>query len=404
MSKEKLTIILTVIVSTIGFGIVIPILPFYVKEFGASPTVVTFMFASFSAVSFFSSPVLGQLSDRIGRRPVLIGSITMTAIGWVVFASATSIPFLFLGRIIDGAGAGNFSISQSYLVDISKDDKDRAHNLGIIGAAFGIGFMLGPLIGGVLSKISHNFPFWVAAGLSVLNGISAFLFLPESLKQKKSGGAFSVNPLRPIRRAVTDKNLRPLYVSWIMYSLAFVTSNSVFALFVQKVFNFDSFQTGLAFTAMGLIVAVNQAGLLKYFWLRRFTERQLEMMMLWFLFFGFLVVVTKVFWALVIAALLISTGQSVIRVVLTSQVAGASDPTTKGETLGILASLVSVSMVIGPIVSGPLFEISDILPYILAAAYVLIALVTAYQFAESHPSLANRPAAPPSSDELPGEA
>lgn len=176
MKKEKLIIIFTVLVDVIGFGIVIPILPFYVTGFGASATIVTLLFASFSFFAFFSSPLLGAVSDRIGRRPVLILSITSTAIGWFVFAGATSIPILFLGRIVDGAAAGNFSIAQSYLVDISENEEERTVNLGLIGAMFGIGFMLGPIIGGALAKVSHATPFWFAGGLATLNAIAVVLF------------------------------------------------------------------------------------------------------------------------------------------------------------------------------------------------------------------------------------
>jgi MFS family permease len=388
--KEKLVILLTVLVTVIGFGIVIPVLPFYVTEFGASPSTITFMFASFSLVSFLAAPFLGDLSDRIGRRPVLIGAITLTAVGWVVFAGAGSIPMLFLGRMIDGAGAGSLSITQSYLVDLSKDEKERAANLGLIGAAFGIGFMLGPMLGGMLSTVSHAFPFWVAAGLATLNAIFAYFFLPESLKVFRTEGRVNVHPLRPLMRAIRDRELRPLYVSWVMFSLAFVTSQSVFALYVHSVFGFDSLQTGSSFTAMGLIVAVNQAVLLKYVWLRRFTERTLEVLMLWFLMLGLLAFTVPSLWAFALAAILMSTGQSVLRVVLTSQVAGAADPTTKGQTLGILASLMSATMALGPMAAGPLFEITETLPYFVAAGYIAIALIAARQFSQTHPS--GRPA------------
>lgn len=392
MGKEKLVILLTVFVTVIGFSIVIPVLPFYVTEFGASAATITFMFASFSLVSFVCSPFLGDLSDRIGRRPVLIGAIITTAVGWVVFAGANSVPLLFLGRMIDGAGAGSLSITQSYLVDLSKDEKERAHNLGLVGAAFGMGFMLGPMLGGVLSTISHSFPFWFAGGLAALNGIFAYFFLPESLKQFRTEGRVNVNPVRPLLRAIRDTNLRPLYISWVMFSLAFVTSQSVFALYVSHVFSLGSFETGLAFTTMGLIVALNQAVLLKHFWLRRFTERRLEMLMLWFLFFSMIVFTIPAWWAFALAAILISTGQSVLRVVLTSQVAGAADPTMKGQTLGTLASLMSATMAIGPMISGPLFEVHETLPYYAAAGYIAIALVAARWFAKTHPSLRTAPA------------
>lgn len=159
MQREKSIILFTVLVDVIGFGIVIPILPFYVTEFGVSPTVVTLLFASFSLFSFISAPVFGAWSDRIGRRPVLILSIFSTAVGWFVFAGAQAVWMLFLGRIIDGAAAGNFTTAQSYMADISKSDSERTKNIGLVSAVFGVGFLLGPIVGGILSKVSHSFPF-----------------------------------------------------------------------------------------------------------------------------------------------------------------------------------------------------------------------------------------------------
>jgi multidrug resistance protein len=193
MSKEKLIILFTVFVDVLGIGIVIPILPFYVQEFGSSPTTVTFLFSTFSLFAFLSSPWLGALSDRIGRRPVMIGSIISTAIGWFVFAGATTIHMLFIGRIIDGIAAGNLSIAQSTLVDIAKDEKERTQNLGIMGAAFGVGFMVGPFIGGLLSTFSHSAPFWFTGGLALVNAVVAYFVLPETHHDLNTEGRLSAN-------------------------------------------------------------------------------------------------------------------------------------------------------------------------------------------------------------------
>ena len=380
MSKQKLIIIFTVLVDVIGFGIVIPILPFYVTGFGASPATITLLFASFSFFAFFSSPLLGAISDRIGRRPVLILSITSTAIGWFVFAGATSIPILFLGRIIDGVAAGNFSIAQSYLVDISDKEEDRTVNLGLIGAMFGIGFMLGPIVGGALATISHSTPFWFAGGLATLNAITAYFFLPETNKRRNTETKLNLNPIVPLQRAVRNAELRPLFVTWVMFGLANVTSQTVFSLFVSKNFGFSAFITGLTFTGMGIIVAINQGVLLKRFWLKRFSEASLEKLMLWSLIIGVTLFVTRSFSLFILALFFIGTGQSVLRVVLTSQVAGAADPKAKGETLGMLSSLMSMCMVIGPLISGPLFEINDTYPYCVAGVYLIFGLFMALRY------------------------
>ncbi|MGB2869120.1 MAG: MFS transporter [Bacteroidota bacterium] len=370
MKREKLIIIFTVLVDVLGFGIVIPILPFYVTEFGASPSTVTLMFATFSFFSFLSAPFLGALSDRVGRRPILIVSILSTAIGWFVFAGATSIPMLFLGRIIDGAAAGNFTIAQSYLVDISEDEKERTANLGLIGAAFGIGFMLGPILGGILSKVSHAFPFWIAGTMALVNTITAYFFLPETHHKREGHAALVFNPIAPLARAVSDIALRPFFLSWLMFILAFVTSQSVFALYCGKVFGFDAFTTGTLFTGVGVVTAINQGLLLKRFWLRRFTESTLEIMMFAVLAAGLILFPIKSLPLFYAGLLLLGTGQSVLRVVITSEIAGLADPRKKGETMGVQSALMSASMVVGPIISGVLFELHDTVPYFVATGYL----------------------------------
>ena len=156
MTKEKLIIILTVLIDVIGLGIIIPVMPTYVQSFGASPTIITLLFSVFALFSFLSAPLLGALSDKIGRRPILMVSILSSSIGWFVFAWAPSLTFLFLGRIIDGLAAGNFSTAQSAISDLAKTPQERTANLGLTGAIFGVGFLLGPFLGGMLSTISPS--------------------------------------------------------------------------------------------------------------------------------------------------------------------------------------------------------------------------------------------------------
>ncbi len=375
MQKEKLIIIFTVFVDVVGFGIVIPILPFYVSSFSVSPFVITLLFSAFSLFAFISSPFLGALSDRIGRRPVLLTSIASTAAGWIVFAAANSVPMLFLGRIIDGAAAGNFSIAQSYLVDIARNERERTTNLGIMGAAFGIGLMVGPLIGAFLSNVSHAFPFWFAGGLASLNASAAYFFLPESHKERNPGRSMRINPLNPLLHALGDKELIPLYAPWLFFALAFFTSQSVFALYAAHAFGFDAFATGLLFTGMGVVMALNQAVLLNSVWLNFFREGSLARGMTIALFIGLVLMATESFPLFLVGLLLMATGQSILRVVITSQAAGRAGAAMKGEVIGILASLMAGGMVLAPVMAGALFEVNERLPYIVASIYMLAALV-----------------------------
>ncbi len=370
MQKQKLIILFTVLVDVIGFGIVIPILPFYVSEFGASALMVTVLFSAYSVCSFLSSPFLGALSDRIGRRPVLLFSIASTAVGCFVFASAAALPMLFLGRIIDGLAAGNFSIAQNYLIDISKDEKDRTANIGLLGAAFGIGFTLGPMIGGMLSKFSHATPFWFAGGLATLNVIIAYFTLPET-NFTRSTKKLSYHPFAPLKTALQAKYLHPMLLTWIFFAIAQVASQSLFALFSHRVFGFTSFTTGLLFTSLGVVVIINQAALLKRFWLPTFSTVQLEIIMFAGLAVAAVMIASKQEWLFFAALPLLGTGQGILRTVITSRIAGAVDPTMKGEVLGITSSLMSASMALVPVAAGALFEINPAIPYLLSGVVLV---------------------------------
>lgn len=375
MSKQKIIILSTVFVDVLGFGIVIPILPYYLTEFGASAFTITLLFAVYSFCAFLSAPLLGALSDRVGRRPILIIAIFSTSIGWFVFASAISIPMLFLGRIIDGIAAGNFTTAQSYLIDISKnDEKERVKNLGIIGATFGIGFILGPMVGGILSTVSHAFPFYIAGTMALLNGISAFFFLEESL-QTKNLHPFYYNPMSPVLRAFKSESLRLLYLKWFLFSLAFVVVHTVFALFAQQAFQFDSFQTGSMFTIIGIVIALNQTLLLNKFWKRRFTDHQLELIMLSFGTIGLLLTATQNLWLFFASLPFVGTSQAVYRVVISNQAVKKADPLMKGEVMGSVASMMTAAMFITPLAAGALFETNISSPFIAGALVVAAALI-----------------------------
>lgn len=383
MSRQKLIIIATVFVDVLGFSIVIPTLPYYLTEFGASPTTITLLFSVFSFCAFLSAPLLGGLSDRIGRRPVLLLSIFSTSVGWFVFASALSIPMLFIGRMIDGLAAGNFTTAQSYLVDISNnDEKERMKNLGVVGATFGIGFVIGPVVGGVLSTVSHSFPFYFAGTMALLNGISAYFFLEES-NTNRSTEPMRYNPFGPISRAYRNITLRPLYLRWFLYSLSFVAVQSTFALYTQQAFGYTSFQTGMLFTAIGLIIALNQTLLLQKVWIKRFSNHQLELIMLVLSMLGLLLCAVQRLPLFLAALPLLGTGQAVYRVVVANDAIHHSDPTKRGEIMGIIASVMTGAMVIGPLAAGVLFERNITYPFLAGAAAVGAALIVSFFSASS---------------------
>lgn len=374
MSKQKIIILASVFVDVLGFGIVIPILPYYLTEFGATALTITMLFSVYSLCAFLSAPFLGALSDRIGRRPVILVSIASTSIGWFVFAGAATIPLLFIGRIIDGLAAGNFSSAQSYLVDISGDDeKERVKNLGIIGATFGIGFILGPMVGGIFSKISHAAPFYLAGGMAFVNLVFAFFFLTES-NHHRSTTPLRYNPFLPLKNAYQNIALRPLYLKWFFFALSFVIAQTTFSLFTQKAFNYTALQTGLLFTALGVIVAINQTVLLNTFWTKYFTNLQLERIMFGITLIGLALVATQNLILFYISLPFAGTSQAVYRVVVANEALKRVEPTRKGEVMGMVSSVVTAAMIISPIAGGILFQQNISYPFIAGMAFVSTAI------------------------------
>lgn len=374
MSKAKIVIILTILIDVLGIGIVIPVLPFYVKSFGAGPVAITMLTAIFSLFAFLSAPFLGSLSDKIGRKPVLIASIVSTALGWFVFAGARNLLMLFIGRIIDGAAAGNYPIAQSYLMDISKDKKEQAENIGLTGAIFGIGFIIGPAIGGVLGGLSHTLPFWVAGVMATINALLAYFILPESNTDLEKEKHLSLNPFLPIKNALSNKILLPAFLSWFLFGIAVSMQQSIFSLYLGDVYGYGAFVAGLFMTGIGIVLFINQAFLIKRFWLKRFKELDLEILMMAVLIVGFILMSFNNFSIFVFGLFLLVASQSVLRVVMNSKIIGGAG-NKKGEVLGIMSAITSLSIIIGPFIAGFVYTIQSYLPFVASSILGLIALV-----------------------------
>ena len=182
MTRPLVIIFLTIFVNLVGFGIIVPLLPYYAETFGASPFIIGLLFAVFSLCQLLAAPALGDFSDRYGRRPVLIFSLAGTVISFVMLAVAHSVAMLFAARIVDGLSGGNISTARAYVADIT-EPKDRARAYGLIGAAFGLGFILGPALSGVLSHISYTAPIWAAAGVTLVATVMAIVWLPETVSE-----------------------------------------------------------------------------------------------------------------------------------------------------------------------------------------------------------------------------
>ena len=266
MRRSPLVVIFTtVFIDLVGFGIVIPVLPFYAEgtAFNATPRTVGFLFASYSIMQLLAAPVLGRLSDKYGRRPVLLFSIIGTGIGFLILGFATTIWMLFVGRVLDGLTGGNISTAQAYIADITTKE-NRAKGMGLLGAAFGMGFILGPAIGGILSRWGIQVPFFFAAGLCFANALLLYFTLPETVDanhparhQASSGRGFA-----QLFNSLKQPRLGFVITIYFLFVVAFSILTTAFSLYFMFRFGYDAQHTGYVFAYVGVISAVIQGGLI----------------------------------------------------------------------------------------------------------------------------------------------
>ncbi len=267
MSKRSAplgTIFLTIFVSMVGFGIVIPVLPVYAKSdpFRLGPAQLGWLTGIFSLVQLFAAPVIGKISDRIGRKPVLLVSIFGTALGYFVTGAASAAWMLFAGRIIDGISGGNIATAQACIADVTSPN-ERSKAMGIIGAAFGLGFIMGPALGGFLSQWGPSVPFYFAAGLSLVNAFLVITNLPETLSAEARAHPASKAPLGEVFSGGRGIFIGLLLVSSLIFTTGFASIHVLFALFCTDHFAWTMKQIGYAFAYVGFLAVLVQGGLIR---------------------------------------------------------------------------------------------------------------------------------------------
>ncbi|MEZ5079414.1 MAG: MFS transporter [Thermoleophilia bacterium] len=375
LSGPLAVVFITVLIDLIGFGIVLPILPLWAETFGASPTEIGFLTASYSLMQVIFAPVWGRMSDRVGRRPVILITLAGSAISSLLIGLAGSLTVLFLARIINGISGASYAAAQAYVADVTTA-KDRARGMGMIGAAFGLGFILGPAIGAGLSAIDHSAPFFFAAALAAANLVFAAVRLPESRKP----GTVAARGSRwdALRRALTSPALAPLIWLSFIATFGFVGMESTFALLGDRRFGYGPVAMGVLFVVVGLAAAVGQ-GLLVGRLVDRFGEYHVMLVGLIGTTVGLTLMSVATNLVVMIPALIILGSTSGLAFATVSALIshGASD-SEQGSVLGLAASTGGVARIIGPITAGFVFDaVAPGAPLVLGAALTLVCLAIA---------------------------
>lgn len=390
-------IFFTVLIDLIGFGIVLPILPFYAQRFGAAGLGYGGVISVFSLMQFVATALLGKLSDRVGRRPVLLTTMIINAVGYTLFAFAGSYWVLFLSRVVSGFAGGNISAAQAYIADITTP-AERSRGMGMVGAAFGIGFSLGPAIGGFAAHYGGpTAPGLVAVGLSLANFVSAYFILPESLHRELRVKR-SLFDLRHIGQAISRPKLRPLMVVWALVPLAFAGYTVALPLWANAALGWKERELAILFTIIGVTAASVQG----YFFgkiVRRTGERTLVIVGT----FGMAIAIAAVpflpssallyGWTFVLAF-----SNSVFAPAATGLVSVYADPSEQGTILGAAQAIGALGRTAGPPLIGTVYDlVSPITSFLLAGVIMVLAGLAAFGLAPvpHHAAPGQPPAAPP---------
>ena len=396
-SRSRIGVIFfTVLIDLIGFGIILPILPFYAQRFGAAGLGYGFIIGVFSLMQFVATALLGKLSDRIGRRPVLLTTMLVNAVGYTLFAFAGSYWVLFLSRVVSGFAGGNISAAQAYIADITTP-AERSRGMGMVGAAFGIGFSLGPAIGGFSAHyLGPSAPGLVAVGLSLANFVSAYFILPESLKHEYRVRR-PLFDLGHIGEAVARPKLRPLMIVWALTPVAFAGYTVALPLHASRVLHWTERDLAILFTIIGVTAAAVQG----YFFgkiARRTGERALVIagtfgMALSIAIVPYLPSSGLLYgWTFVLAF-----ANSIFAPAATGLVSVYADPTEQGTVLGAAQAIAALGRTAGPPLIGTIYDVVNRnAAFFVAGAVMSLAGVAALRLAPArHGEPGHAPPAPP---------
>lgn len=355
-------VLFTIAIDRLGESLILPILPFLVEPFNFDALTLTLLFSAFAGAQFIAAPVLGALSDHWGRRPVLLMCIAGTAVSYFLFAVATTPWLLFASRIIDGMTGGVVSTAQAYIADTSAP-ADRAKNFGLTGAAFGIGFIFGPALGGSLAAVNLKLPILFAGSLALINAIIAYFILPESLpaagRSPLSWKNFGVQ--QQWLGLFRTRSLQFLMVSFFFFNFAFAGFTSIFVLFLKREFQWGPAEAGMIFVVIGVVSTVVQAGLIRSL-VPRFGENRLSvagMALIGMALLAIAAIPPNGFWstaAIYLCVVSLAFGVGIMLPSVRGVISNQVRDTDQGKIIGASQSLQSIAGIVGPAWAGWVFD------------------------------------------------
>lgn len=384
--KRSLKIIFfTVFLDLVGFGIILPLIPYLARQFDASPLEIGLLMAIFSFMQFLFSPLWGKLSDRFGRRPIILISLFGATFAYIFFAFAQELTYLFIARGLAGFFAANISAAQAYIADITPKDK-RSVGMGLIGAAFGLGFIMGPAIAGLTGPIGESlgsqppfgiqFSALVAAGLNALNLILAFFLLPETITQRSEKAAARISRLESFTFIFKQPLLRSLFLIFFLMSLSMALMEVMVFPFVQDRFGWGYKLASMSFAYVGVVMVLTQGYFIRK-WIPHFGEKKV-------LFFGLIAMAASFigigfsFSILVLAVMmtLLAIGNGCMRPPIVGLASVIADEEEQGYVLGVMNSMGAIGRIVGPVMGGWLYqELSKGAPFFTSGAMALVGVL-----------------------------
>jgi MFS family permease len=374
--KSVLIILLIQITEVLGFSLILPFLPFYAKEMGANPLTIGLIITSFSLFQFISAPIMGKLSDFYGRKPLLIISQISTFLSFIILGFANKIWLLFLSRIMDGLLGANNSIAQAYWSDISTKE-ERAKAFGLSGVAFGIGFLIGPAIGGVLSQINFAIPAFLAAAISFITILLTIFLLPETVKKKKlTNFKVTIINIQDFKENFSNPKVSNKLWQFFSYISAQLLFTSSFSIFADKKFAVTPQDVGYILAFIGLTSIILRGFLIQKL-INFFGENKLKVIGVALFIVGLVgsALVTQ-WWMFIFILILFSIGSGLSRPLMMSDISKNVDQNQQGEIMGFTNSLMSIAQIFTPLIGGYLLNIlsPNSLP-LLSAIFMIMGLM-----------------------------